>query len=119
MFPGPVVLVDERGAALAAVAAGMPVTLLSPPGAAATIGPLWWRALVDAAAAQATAPIADILDCGNAPGYAMAALRCGCRALVLAPGPAFASVSAAAATLGAAVLAERPPAMTMLDWRRR
>ncbi len=125
MFPGPinlpdpVILVEDRGTAMAAVALGKPVTLLSPPNAAATLGPLWWRALIDEAAAHATVPVADILDCGEAPGYAMAALRCGCRALVLARGPAFATVSAAAATLGAVVLAERPPAMTILDWRRR
>ncbi len=118
MFPGPIVLVTDRQACLAAVSAGRPVTLLSPENAAATLGPLWWRALAEAARARATAPVADILDCGDAPGYAMAALRCGCRALVLAPGPAFARVAAAATTIGATVLASRPPAMTILDWHR-
>ena len=118
MFPGPIVLVTDRQACLAAVSPGLPVTLLSPVNAAATLGPLWWRALAEAARAQATAPMAEILDCGDAPGYAMAALRCGCRALVLAPGPAFPRVAAAATTIGAMVLASRPPAMTILDWHR-
>jgi hypothetical protein len=118
MFPGPVVLIDDRHAAMAAVASGRPVTLLSPPGAAATLGPLWWRALMDAAREAATAPMADILDCGAAPGYAMAALRCGCPILVLAPCPSWRAVAAAAGTIGAVVLDSRPPAMTILDWRR-
>lgn len=118
MFPGSIVLVEDRHTALGAVSRGRPVTLLSPPNAAAIIGPLWWYAVIAAARAKATAPLADILDCGAAPGYAMAALRCGGKALVLAPCPAFARVGAAAATLGAVVLDSRPPAMTMLDWRR-
>ncbi len=119
MFPGPVVLVADFATAVEAVGAGRPVTLLSAEGAAATLGALWWRALADAAQARATAPMADILDCADAPGHAMAALRCGCRALVLAPGPGFARVAAAAASLGGTVLDTRPPAMTILDWRRR
>lgn len=112
MFPGQIVLIDDRRTAMALAAAGKPVTLLSPPDAASLLGALWWRALADAARAAATAPMADILDCGAAPGYAMAALRCGCRALVLAPGPAFPAVTAAAATLGAVILDFRPPALT-------
>ena len=119
MFPGSIVLVEDRLTAMAAAEGGRPVTLLSPPLAAAWLGPLWWRALVDVARTRASAPLADILDCADAPGDAMAALRCGCRALVLAPCPGFARVTAAAGTLGAVVLAARPPAMTILDWRRR
>ena len=119
MFPGSIVLVEDRHTALAAVAAGLPVTLLSPPLAAAMLGPAWWRALVEQARGQAGATLADILDCADAPGDAMAALRCGCRALVLAPCPGAARVTAAAGTLGAVILPARPPAMTILDWRRR
>jgi hypothetical protein len=118
MFPGPVVLIDDRLAAMAAVERGRPVTLLSPPDAAATLGPLGGRARREAAREAATAPMADILDCGAAPGYAMAALRCGCLFLVLGPCPAWHAVAAAAATTGAVVLDSRPPAMTILDWHR-
>lgn len=118
MFPGPIVLVENRHTALEAAGLARPVTLLSPVDAAATLGPLWWRALIADARAHATAPLADILDCGAAPGHAMAALRCGCLALILAPGPASSRVAGAAATMGAVILDQRPPAMTFLDWRR-
>ncbi|MDE2333608.1 MAG: hypothetical protein KGK10_03635 [Rhodospirillales bacterium] len=117
MFPAPVVLVGDHAAAIAAVGVGRPVTLLSPPGAAGRLGALWWWVLAEAARARASAPVADLLDCADAPGHAMAALRCGCRGLVLARGPGFARVAAAAASLGAEVLDSRPPAMTILDWR--
>jgi hypothetical protein len=91
---------------------GRPVTLLSARGAALAGGCRWWRELVAAAREEAPAtPCEDILDCADAPGRAMAALRVGQRALILAPGvPAFAAVTAAAATLGALVLAARPDA---------
>jgi hypothetical protein len=61
-------------------------------------------------------PAEDILDCGPAPGLAMAALRVGQRQLVLDPAcPAFTAVSAAAAGLGAVVLATRPPALDLAE----
>lgn len=118
MFPGSIVLVENRHTALEAASLARPVTLLSPVDAAATLGPLWWHALITDARARATAPLADILDCGAAPGHAMAALRCGCMALILAPGPASARVAGTAHALGAVILDQRPPAMTILDWRR-
>jgi hypothetical protein len=56
----------------------------------------------------------DILDCGDAPGRAMEALRAGCRLLVLDPAvPAWSLVAARAATIGAELLAERPPALDL------
>ena len=96
--------------ALAALASGRPVTLLSSPGAALYAGPGWWRAVVDQAkAACPGTPCRDILDCGDAPGLAMAALRLGCRGLVLAPAcPAFPAVAAAAAAVGAVLMPARP-----------
>jgi hypothetical protein len=109
IFP-PAVVVHGLRDARAALAPGLPVTLLSARGAAVYAGCGWWRALMQAAGAEF-----DILDCADAPGYAMAALRIGQRAIVLDPGPAFAAVSAAAATLGAAVLADRPPALDLAE----
>ena len=51
----------------------------------------------------------DILDCADAPGAAMAALRLGQRRLVLDDTcPGFGAVVAAAATKGAVVLGRRP-----------
>jgi hypothetical protein len=106
-FP-PAVVVHGLGHARAAMAPGLPVTLLSARGAAVYAGCGWWRALMAAAGAEF-----DILDCAAAPGYAMAALRIGQRRIVLDPGPAFAAVSAAAATLGAVVLDARPVALDL------
>ena len=51
-----------------------------------------------------------ILDCGDAPGHALDALRLGCPAVTLDPDVrAFAALAGIAAELGAALLAERPP----------
>lgn len=100
----PAVIVHGLAQARLAVAAG-PVTLLSAPGAALYAGCGWWRALV--AASLTAGP--DVLDCADAPGRAMAALRVGQKALILAPDhPSFAAVAGAAATLGARLLARRP-----------
>jgi hypothetical protein len=117
MITQPAVVVHGLADARAALRPGYPVTLLSAPGAARFAGCLWWRELVAAARAEQPAtPVRDVLDCGDAPGLAMAAQRVGQRRLVLAAGPAFAAVAMAADGLGAVVLAERPPA---LDLARR
>ena len=106
--------------ALVALAPGVPVTLLSAPGAGAYAGAGWWRALVAIAhAAHPATPCRDVLDCADAPGHAMAAIRAGQSILVLDPAcPAFARV----ATL-AIVLAARPPALDLAAhgaaWRLR
>lgn len=101
--------------ARAALRPGFPVVLLSAPAAAGYAGCLWWRELIAAArAAHPATPALDILDCGAAPGHAMAALRVGQRLLVLDPAcPAYPRVAAAAATLGAHVLPARPPALDL------
>jgi hypothetical protein len=108
-FP-PAVVVHGLRHARAALAPGLPVTLLSSRGAAIYAGCGWWRALMQACGAEI-----DMLDCADAPGYAMAALRIGQRRIVLDAGPAFAAVSAAAATLGATVFAARPEALDLAE----
>lgn len=103
------VVVHGLAQAKLAVGAG-PVTLLSAPGAAVYAGCGWWRALVDASGA--TGP--DVLDCGDAPGRAMEALRAGCRIIVLDPGcPAAPLIAARAAAAGAYMLTTRPPALDL------
>ena len=101
--------------ALAALRAGLPVTLLSAPGAGAFAGIGWWRALIAAAmAAHPDALCSDILDCADAPGAVMAALRHGQRRLILSTDcPAFAAVAAAAGACGAELLAVRPAALDL------
>ncbi len=111
----PAIVVHGHDHALAALSARLPVTLLSGRGAGVYGGVGWWRALVSAARAASPGAVApDILDCADAPGAAMAALRGGQRVLVLDPdSPAFAAVRGAAATLGARVLPARPPALAL------
>ena len=117
MILPPALIVHGLADARAALRPGRPVTLLSARGAALFAGVLWWRELVAAARAACPAtPAHDVLDCADAPGQAMAALRAGQRLLVLdAACPAFAAVQGAAATLGAHVLAAAPPALDLAE----
>jgi hypothetical protein len=106
----PAIVVRSLADAIAALAPGLPVTLLSAPGAGVFAGTGWWRALVAAAReAHPATPCADVLDCADAPGRALEAIRAGQAVLVLDPAcPAFARV----ATL-ATVLPVRPPALDL------
>ncbi|HEV7266830.1 MAG TPA: hypothetical protein VGN83_18210 [Falsiroseomonas sp.] len=118
--------VVARGAAEAAAilvhAAGRKLLLLSAHGAGGMLGAAGWRALVArAAAAVPDARFADALCCGAAPGHALAALRAGCRIVVLDGAcPAFPAVAAAASEVGARLLPGRPDALDAqeLDLRR-
>jgi hypothetical protein len=122
MEPYPAVVVHglaEAVAVLAAAAAqGGPaaggVTLLSAPGAALYAGCGWWRALVECARAEhPDIPVIDILDCADATGLALAALRIGVSRLVLWPeAPGREAVVAIAEAEGGFVLAAPPPART-------
>ena len=92
--------------------AGRPITLLSAPGAACFAGVGWWRALV--AASGADGSVADILDCGPAPGRALEALRAGQRLLVLRAEPrVWADIAGRAEACGGALLAEAPKALDL------
>lgn len=120
----PAVVVHSAAQAAAALAAAGPggVLLLSARGAGAFMGPaVFLRMVVRAAAAHPGVPHHAVLDCADAPGFALAAIRAGLRAVVLDPScPAFATVAAAAAERGAAVLPARPEALDLgpLDLRR-
>jgi len=96
---------------------GRPATLLSAQGAALYAGAGWWRAVIGRARDEhPDVPVNDILDCGDAPGLALGAMRIGQHALVLsADAPGFASVAAIAASLGSELLTSRPPALDMAD----
>ena len=122
----PAVVAHTPRQARAALEAAGPrgVALLSAPAAASNMGAAWFLALVaqarEALEGGALPPHWAVLDCGDAPGFALSALRAGARLLVLDPAaPAFPSVAAAAAELGAEVWAERPPALDLgrLDLR--
>jgi hypothetical protein len=115
--PYPAVVVHGLAHARAALAMGRPVTLLSSPGAALFAGCGWWRAVVGRARSEHPGiPMEDVLDCADAPGLALGALRIGQHLLVLDPiSPGWQSVAVVAASLGGEVLTSRPPALDMAD----
>jgi hypothetical protein len=106
----PATIVHGLADARAALAQGLPVTLLSAPGAALYAGCGWWKALVaQARAAYPGVPCLDILDCADGTGQAFAALRIGVCRLVLWPdAPARAAVVAIAEAQGGFVLEAAP-----------
>jgi hypothetical protein len=112
---GPAVIVHGLEMARLAMAPGRPVTLLSAEGAAAYAGVGWWQALVGLArAAFPATEMADILDCGDAPGRALEALRCRQSFLVLrAEARIWDDIAARAAAQGAVVLQAAPPALDL------
>lgn len=111
----PAVVVHGLADVRATLSVGQPVTLLSAEGAVAYAGSAWWRALVDRAAAEYPNVACDnILDCADASGLALGALRIGQRRIILQKAaPGWAEIAAIAATLGCDVLTERPPALDL------
>ena len=108
----PAVIVHGLAMAQAALAPGLAVTLLSAPGAALYAGVGWWQALVHAASSGRKIP--DILDCADAPGRALEALRAGQRRIVLrAPPSVWEDIAERAAGIGASVLAEAPASLDL------
>jgi hypothetical protein len=117
MSDPPAVIVHGLYDAVQALQPRRPVTLLSAAGAALFMGPALWRSLMrEARAAHPDVNAPDILDCADATGLALAALRLGQRDLVLWPSaPGRAGFVSAACLLGAAVRAAPPPALDMRD----
>ena len=75
-------LADAVAALEAAERHGEAVLLLSAAGAAQTGGAAWWRELVDQARARVPGATATaVLDCADAPGLALAAIREGVEAV--------------------------------------
>ena len=110
----PAVIVHGLPHALAALAPGRPVTLLSAPGAASYAGCGWWRAVVAAAwAGRSGAAPPDVLDCADAPGRALEALSAGCRLVVLHPCLPWDDIAGRAESRGARLLAAAPPALDL------
>jgi len=75
-------LADARAALAAAQALNVPVTLVSAEGAGGYAGASWFKALIDAAAAEFPAvALTAVLDCADEPGTALNALRHGIKRL--------------------------------------
>ncbi len=127
----PAVMIHSAADARFALVPGLPVTLVSAPGAALYAGAGWWVAMI--AAIRAEYPwlaFEDILDCCDAPGRAAEALRAGQRSVVLAPvfGGSDERVRLMAEALGAAVWPGMPEALDLarpgarrrlVDWLRQ
>ena len=80
-------LAQARAILAAAEGLSGEVTLASPMDCAVTHGPPWFRLLLaQAASAYPSLRITGILDCADAPGLALAALREGLRHIVLRGG---------------------------------
>jgi len=119
--PGRPVLVHDiehcRAALSAARAVGRGVTLRSAPGAAAWLGPRFFKAMTDAARAEYPEVAADaVLDCGDAPGHALAALRAGIPAVrLVAPKPVRDKVADIAGQCGARLDRDRRRPLDLFD----
>jgi hypothetical protein len=128
MIVHPAVIVHGVAHAEAALAPGLPVTLLSAPGAAGFAGCLWWRQIVVLArATHERTEVIDILDCADASGSAMGALRSGvCRLVLWRTASGWDGVAAIAerqggfgtSSIGLGKAECRPPAGRMVARRR-
>lgn len=113
--PWPVVTIHGLPDALAALAPGRPVALLSGENAAGSMGAGWWEAIIaEARARYPETPAIAILDCGEAAGRALAALRLGASYLVLDQGaPGYDAVTKIAAAQKSILLHKRPRALDL------
>jgi len=99
-------LIDAR----LALSQRRPVTLLSAPAAALYGGCGWWFWLIQAAETEYPA----LLDCADAPGRAVEALKMGLKGIVLACEPElFAAVAELAELHEALLLPAAPPALDL------
>jgi hypothetical protein len=111
-------LAHAEAALAAAAELGVPVTLISAPSAAGYVGPAWFRAVVEQArAAHPNITVTAVLDCGDMPGHALAALRDGAPVIRFS-GDTAAKIADIAAQYGALVIAERPEALDLAESER-
>ncbi len=114
------IVADLRLARIAvqeAAAAGADIELWSPPDGARSLGVGYWAAL-DRAVAKAAEPgrAATVLDCGDAPGFAQAALREGlCNVHVAVRADVRARLAAIAGEYGTVLHPGPPPDLDLRD----
>lgn len=109
--------IDEGRTALSVARhLGLDVTLASAPGAAGHAGAGWWVALAAALRAEfPEVPFVPVLDCGEAPGHVLAAIRMGCSDIAFSgPDDVTDRLSDIAAQVGARI---HPPVAEALDLR--
>ncbi len=104
---------EARIAATQAAAAGRPLVLLSPRGGAASLGPAVFAAIVEAGRERHPAAT-GMLDCEDAQGHALHALRVGIDAVVYTgPEAVRERLADIARATGRVVLAARPDALVL------
>ena len=114
------IVADLRQARIAlreAAAAGADIELWSPADGAGNLGVGFWAAL-DRAVAGAAEPgrAVTVLDCGDAPGFALAAMREGlCNVHVTVGAEVRAKLAAIAKSYGAALHPGPPPELDLRD----
>lgn len=87
------------------------ILLSSPPGAVLTLGPLFFRALIDIVGEHhPDRTIRGRIDCADAPGLALGAMRHGLDVVVDADGETFGRLAAIGDVLGLRVLRPTGPA---------
>jgi hypothetical protein len=116
------IVIHEISHALAALTAAQaqnqPLLILSAPGAVRSAGAGWWRELVTQARDSIPDQSAEwVLDCGDEPGMALAALREGVGTIALeADEPTWSRVAQIAARCDASVLrVDRAGALDLAD----
>jgi hypothetical protein len=94
---------------------GVPVTLLSAPGAAGTGGPAWFRKLARLAGDDyPEAVFSTVIDCGDRPGLVLAALRDGhVQVFFTGRNVVAEKLAAIADQVGARLLTRRPKALDL------
>lgn len=112
----PAVMISSLAEGRAAMEPGLPVTLVSAPGAALFAGAAWWLALIaELRAGHPGFEVPDVLDCADAPGMAAQALRLGQRRIAFSsPFPGLVTrIAALGAACGAQVLPCLPVALDL------
>jgi len=110
-------IADARDWCEAARATGTNLELWSFPGAASSIGPIWFEEIVRAISDEfPDVSVTAVLDCGDEPGRALAALRQGVTIVALGGKPAARRKVAAIAEQAGATVVSRP--RRVLDPRR-
>jgi hypothetical protein len=118
----PAVIVHGLAEARIAVAAACPrrgLTLLSAPGAGVYAGAGWWRGLAEAASgSRPELRLVAVLDCADAPGAALAAIRERIPAIVFTGAEAMMHrLCAIAAGQRTILLPRAPPALDLAGFR--
>jgi hypothetical protein len=112
-------LEEARAALDAAAALDVPVTVVSAAGAGAIAGPLWFKAVIEAACDDYPGvPVTAVLDCGDEPGTVLGALRAGLKRIrFTGPAAMRERLAALAAPLDAVIEAGEVEALDLLDRR--